>query len=127
MRLAPHTSPHMNHACTVVMVMLRVYVHEEVALVHFRVRRGLAVKRGAWVWQGGGVAAGGKVSLQSTADYVLLGKDLGTAMKKGSSRDVAAFMNELLMKGAKEPLEVDDINEIIKSESPVLAPPGWLC
>ncbi len=68
---------------------------------------------------GGSKKTGGSssaLSLKSSGDYVSLAKDLGPKFKKtASSKDVATFVSDLLAKGAKDPLAVEDVNELIKN------------
>jgi hypothetical protein len=60
-------------------------------------------------------AAPASLNLKSSADFAALAKDLGPKFKKAaSSKDVAAFVGDLLTKGAKDPLAVEDLNELIK-------------
>lgn len=55
-------------------------------------------------------------SLNSPGDFTLLAKDLAPKFKKAaSSKDVTSFVSELLARGAKDPVGVEDLNELIKN------------
>ena len=60
--------------------------------------------------------AGGGFSLKTSADYAVAAKKMGQEMKKGKAQDVCNFISDLLSKGAKEPLGVDEVNDLIKSK-----------
>lgn len=59
--------------------------------------------------------SGGSVTLKSSADFAALAMDLGPKFKKAAkSKDVTTFVSDLLSKGAKDPVEVEDLNNLIK-------------
>jgi hypothetical protein len=59
----------------------------------------------------------GEVKLESTLDFINLAKDLGGKLKKSKAGDVSTFLTEVLSKGAKDPLGVDHLEELISSKS----------
>lgn len=53
--------------------------------------------------------------LKAPGDFTALAKSLGPQFKKAaSSKDVTGFVSELLARGGKDPVGVEDLNELIK-------------
>lgn len=58
---------------------------------------------------------------------MIAAKKMGQEMKKGKAQDVCNFISDLLAKGAKEPLGVDEVNDLIKSKLNSKGGVWWLC
>lgn len=66
---------------------------------------------------GGGGGGGLSLTFNNAGDFAVVAKDLGQKFKKATAKDVSNFFSDLLAKGAKEPLGVDEVNDLIKSKS----------
>lgn len=64
----------------------------------------------------GSAAGGASAKLESTADFLSLAKDLGGKFKKSKAADVATFFTEVFAKGGKDPLGVEELEELIGRE-----------
>ncbi|TFJ87680.1 hypothetical protein NSK_001030 [Nannochloropsis salina CCMP1776] len=64
---------------------------------------------------GAGKAPSAPTVLKAPGDFTALAKSLGPQFKKAaSSKDVTGFVSELLARGGKDPVGVEDLNELIK-------------
>jgi len=56
------------------------------------------------------------LNLKAPGDFASLAKDLAPQFKKAaSSKDVTSFVSELLARGAKDSVAVEDLNDLIKN------------